>query len=225
VQSGGSSDGRSVSRGIACIDHAKDGVENLITITGGKLMTYRLMAQEASGLASEKLGLRTKCVTHKRPLPGSEKKPRVKKRLHAFSGIADSVVGSTFFRHGERAFGILKESKNYGLICECEMVTSGEIAYAVQHLGADDLPGLRKRTRIGMGPCQGALCAYRAAGLLAEFKGTSGEETTAMIREFLEERFRGVKPVLWGDALKEMEFTCWLYRDLPQSGTGDGEGA
>ena len=65
-----------------------------------------------------------------------------------------------------------------------------------------------------MGPCQGALCAYRAAGFFADNSGTPGKDAEAMIREYLEERFRGVKPVLWGDALKEMEFTCWLYRGL-----------
>ena len=38
--------GRSVSRGIVLLDHAtRDGLEGFITITGGKLMTYRLMAE------------------------------------------------------------------------------------------------------------------------------------------------------------------------------------
>ncbi len=38
--------GRGVSRGIVLLDHAqRDGMEGFITITGGKLMTYRLMAE------------------------------------------------------------------------------------------------------------------------------------------------------------------------------------
>ena len=41
--------GRSVSRGIVLLDHAqRDGMEGFITITGGKLMTYRLMAEWAT---------------------------------------------------------------------------------------------------------------------------------------------------------------------------------
>ena len=49
--------GRSISRGIVCLDHAtRDGVEGFITITGGKLMTYRLMAEWATDLACKKLG-------------------------------------------------------------------------------------------------------------------------------------------------------------------------
>ncbi|MFQ6878099.1 MAG: anaerobic glycerol-3-phosphate dehydrogenase subunit A, partial [Haemophilus parainfluenzae] len=38
--------GRNVSRGIVLLDHAeRDGLDGFITITGGKLMTYRLMAE------------------------------------------------------------------------------------------------------------------------------------------------------------------------------------
>ena len=47
--------GRSISRGIVCLDHAKrDGVEGFITLTGGKLMTYRLMAEEATDMVCQK---------------------------------------------------------------------------------------------------------------------------------------------------------------------------
>ena len=48
---------RAISRGFALIDHGKrDGIENLITITGGKLMTYRLMSEKTSDLICEKIG-------------------------------------------------------------------------------------------------------------------------------------------------------------------------
>ena len=49
--------GRSISRGIVCLDHeTRDGIPGFITITGGKLMTYRLMAEWATDLACKKLG-------------------------------------------------------------------------------------------------------------------------------------------------------------------------
>ena len=226
VQSGHSADGRAVSRGIALLDHAADGVGNFITITGGKLMTYRLMAQQACDLVSEKLALKTKCTTHKTPLPGSETRHARKiKRMKDFTGIANLVVGSTFYRHGQRVFDILsKDRKNYQLICECEMVTAGEVDYAIRTLDAANLLDLRKRTRIGMGPCQGELCSYRAAGLFCEYAGTTADEAVGMLRDYLEERFRGVKPVLWGDALKEAEFSYWIYQDLMGLGSiAEGE--
>ncbi|MGL4369951.1 MAG: anaerobic glycerol-3-phosphate dehydrogenase subunit A, partial [Spirochaetota bacterium] len=57
-------------------------------------------------------------------------------------------------------------------------------------------------------------CSYRSAGLFPEYAGTGGDAAIGMLRDYLEERFRGVKPILWGDALKEVEFSYWIYQDL-----------
>lgn len=208
--------GRNISRGIALIDHKKrDGLDSLITIAGGKLMTYRLMAEKTSDLACEKLGAGGRCTTHEIPLPGSEKKIHRKSGIKHFSGIPGSIVGSTFYRHGQRVHDILTQNKkNYRIICECEMVTEGEIQYALKKLNVKDLVDLRRRTRIGMGPCQGELCAYRGAGLFHEFGGADPEGSVELLEDFLEERWKGLKPVLWGDGLREAEFTYWIYQGL-----------
>jgi glycerol-3-phosphate dehydrogenase len=42
-----------------------------------------------------------------------------------------------------------------------------------------------------------------------------------MLHDFLEERWKGTKPVLWGDALREAEFSYWIYQGL--FGAGDFE--
>ncbi len=211
----GSGTGREISRGIALIDHAeRDGLNGLITIAGGKLMTYRLMAEMAGDLACGKLGIKKKCITHRIPLPGSESGSGEMKKIKRFRGISTSVINSTFYRHGQRAFDVLKkEKRNRRLICECEMVTEGEILYALHELNAKTIIDLRRRTRIGMGPCQGELCAYRSAGLLS--LAEKGErDPLELLEEFLEERWKGLKPVLWGDGLREAEFTYWIYRGL-----------
>jgi len=212
----GETQGRNISRGIALLDHKeRDGLEGMITIAGGKLMTYRLMAEKTADLACEKLGFKKECSTHLIPLPGSEKKIARKSRIKDFTGIPDSVVGSTLYRHGQRLHSIMtKNKKNYRVICECEMVTEGEIEYAIKKLEVKDLIDLRRRTRIGMGPCQGELCAYRGAGLFQEFGGSTPDESVELLRDFLEERWKGMKPVLWGDGLREAEFTYWIYQGL-----------
>lgn len=65
--------GRNVSRGIVLFDHAKrDGLDRFITITGGKLMTYRLMAEWATDAVCRKLGNSRPCITADTPLPGSQ---------------------------------------------------------------------------------------------------------------------------------------------------------
>ena len=216
VAASGRSYGRDISRGIVLIDHReRDGLEGFITICGGKLMTYRLMAEMTTDLAMKKLGRSESCRTATEPLPGSEKKVPARRKIKEFSGIPESVVGSTHYRHGERVHNILSRAKkNYGLICECEMVTAGEVEYALDNLGVRSLIDLRRRTRVGMGPCQGELCSYRAAGLFVEHGAADGREATRLLKEFLEERWKGVRPVLWGDGLREIEFTYWLYQGL-----------
>jgi glycerol-3-phosphate dehydrogenase len=216
-----SGDSRKISRGIALVDHEeRDGVSGFITITGGKLMTYRLMAQMAVDLACKKLKTDKKCVTQSMPLPGSEKNTISKKSAKMFTGISNSVVGSTFNRHGDRIARILnRDKRNYRLVCECEMVTEGEIEYAIRNFNIRDIEDLKRRTRIGMGPCQGELCAYRAAGLFVRYKGTPPEEADKLLIDFIEERWKGIRPVFWGDALREAEFIYWIYQGL--FGMGD----
>ena len=69
-------DDRAISRGFVLIDHGKrDGVENLFTITGGKFVTYRLMAEKVSDLLCQKMGIAVPCSTHLKPLPGAGKVP------------------------------------------------------------------------------------------------------------------------------------------------------
>ena len=208
--------GRDISRGIVLVDHeSRDGCLGLISIAGGKLMTYRLMSEMTVDLICEKLAVSEPCRTKDTPLPGSEKKMPPDWKPKQFSGMIESVVGSTLFRHGERVQRILgKNESDYGLICECEMVTAGEVKYALENLNVKDLVDLRRRTRLGMGPCQGELCAYRAAGLFESFGAADGEKSLAMLKDFLEERWKGVRPVLWGDALREMEFSYWIYQGL-----------
>jgi glycerol-3-phosphate dehydrogenase len=65
--------GRSVSRGIVLLDHAqRDGMEGFITITGGKLMTYRLMAEWATDAVCRKLGNTTPVPRPKPRCPAQE---------------------------------------------------------------------------------------------------------------------------------------------------------
>ncbi len=209
----GDKSGRNISRGIVLLDHSeRDGLNGLTTITGGKLMTYRLMAEMATDVVAKKLGNKKPCETATRPLPGSNETPKAVK--HSAS-IAKPVYQSAIYRHGERAQSFLSEQlKSQAIVCECEMVTVGEIEYAIKQLDAHNLVDLRRRTRLGMGPCQGELCAYRAAGLLQEFSDKSGFDTALLLSDFLEERWKGIKPIFWGDALREAEFSYWIYEGL-----------
>jgi glycerol-3-phosphate dehydrogenase len=65
------------------------------------------------------------------------------------------------------------ESPDYGrIVCFCERVTRGEILAAFSSpIPPADLDGLRRRTRVLMGRCQGFYCGAHVAALLAEQAG------------------------------------------------------
>ena len=206
--------GRTVSRGIVLLDHAtRDGMEGFITITGGKLMTYRLMAEWATDLVCKKIGNSQKCRTAELPLPGSaEKRKDVEKK------ILDKPVAqrrSAISRHGDQAVNIeSRTSIQKSLVCECEEVSIGEVEYALEKLSVNNLVDLRRRTRIGMGTCQGELCACRAAGIMGRRDPICARKAKADLVSFLNERWKGMEPIAWGDTLRESEYTTWVYESV-----------
>lgn len=210
--------GRSISRGIVCLDHAvRDGVEGFITITGGKLMTYRLMAEWATDMACKKLGVEgKKCRTAELPLPGSEKSEhaieeadahRIKKHIIDLPTEQLAAEG----RHGTLAEDIKFDTHvDEAMVCECEEVSVGEVNFAINKLHVHNLINLRRRTRMGMGTCQGQLCACRSAGLLDKAHNCA-EKSIGDLCGFINERWKGMYPVGWGDTVSEIQFTSWLY--------------
>ena len=61
-------DARELSRTFECFDHAGDGVNGFVTITGGKTTTARAMAERVSDIVSQKLNIRAECRTRDVPL-------------------------------------------------------------------------------------------------------------------------------------------------------------
>ena len=201
--------GRSISRGIVTLDHAtRDGIEGFITITGGKMMTYRLMGELITDMACKKLGVSKACETATTPLPGSEE-VKSNETLKTYSFAQKAADG----RHGTYTKDI-KEADvvDDALVCECEGVDVAEVKYAVDAQHVHNLINLRRRTRVGMGTCQGHLCACRAAGQICQ--GEHADEAIADLADFINERWKGVKPVAWGAAINEAQLTAMVYDDL-----------
>jgi glycerol-3-phosphate dehydrogenase len=65
-------DGRAISRGFALLDHAEGGAAGFFTVVGGKLTTYRKMAEATADRVCERLGVPATCRTADRPLPGAD---------------------------------------------------------------------------------------------------------------------------------------------------------
>lgn len=200
--------GRNISRGIVCLDHkVRDGLDGFITITGGKMMTYRMMAEVATDLACKKLGINVACTTADVPLPGSELKPEI-----SHGELFSSSFNAAHGRHGTMADAIkYGDKEDDALVCECEEVSVGEVKYAAEKLHVHNLMNLRRRTRVGMGTCQGELCTCRAANIICTNNVTASEEG---LKDFLNERWKGVRPVAWGQALGEAQLTATIYQAL-----------
>ncbi len=75
---------------------------------------------------------------------------------------------------------IIKRDSSYGkIVCRCEQVTEGEILRAIrENPPAKDIDGVKRRTRSGMGRCQGGFCQPYVAELIAKERGIALEEVT-----------------------------------------------
>jgi len=72
------------------------------------------------------------------------------------------------------------------------------------------LGDIRRRTRLGMGTCQGAFCGFRSVGAIAA-AGLVNREADELLRDFIEERWTGIRPVLWGKQLREEQLIRSIY--------------
>ena len=205
--------GRNISRGIVCLDHeTRDGIKGFVTITGGKLMTYRLMAEMATDAVCKKLGVNSACVTAKTPLPGSEA-GSIEKIAKKIWDVPTTAQKASVGRLGSGAARLDFDDDNGSLVCECEQVSVAEVDTAIKYMDVNDLVDLRRRTRFGMGTCQGELCACRAAGRLAKVGGCTAKARKDL-QDFIGERWKGMYPVAWGETLRESAYTQWVYSEV-----------
>lgn len=189
-------DTRDVTRAYALLDHAsRDGVEGLVTITGGKWTTFRQMAEVCVDRVCAKLGVERQCRTHLEPLPESRRRAR-------------------YHRLGERLAAI-EEAEAYGdLVCECELAARADVERAIVEGEAKTIDDIRREVRLGMGPCQGGWCLARVAGMLHELRSPPVEEVDVALRDFLQERWKGLPPILWGSQLRQERLDELIYLSI-----------
>ena len=86
------------------------------------------------------------------------------------------------FRHmsTEDRAKLIEKNKAYGrIVCRCETITEGEILDAIHApAGARDVDGVKRRTRAGMGRCQGGFCGSKVVEILARELGVEMNEIT-----------------------------------------------
>lgn len=230
-QEGHAGESRDATRALTLLDHrSRDGLAGFLTITGGKWTTFRLMAETTMDKACEQLGVQRPCATATTAVPGVEQ---------------------GHYWLGHRLHEVEEHRLQAELVCECELVTRAMLERAASHNPTLTLDDLRRDVRLGMGPCQGGFCTYRAAGIFCEVAGRSRvDDDTAhdasawdvatmqspahagtqratpftpsipsipamnpnlLLRDFLQERWKGVTPILWGQQLKQERLDELIY--------------
>jgi len=79
----------------------------------------------------------------------------------------------------QRIAAIADDPSYARIVCRCENVTEAEIRAAIRsRIGARTLDGVKRRTRAGMGRCQGGFCTPRIIAILCDELGLTPEEVT-----------------------------------------------
>lgn len=238
----GGGEGRGVSRNFVVLDHERDGLAGMLTICGGKLTTYRVMAERTADLVCAKLGVNAVCRTAEEALV-PEISPELHKRAAACFPpqgleLAISRLGDLLEATVQR---MERDLWKKALLCECELVTFAEFEQIAQESTSHSLNDIRRRTRMGMGTCQGAFCSVRGIGALAALRAAEDNaspqtdrgnqpdpaddytDPAVLLRRFQQERWHGIRPALWGGALREAELTRSIYGATLNIDGGDCE--
>ncbi len=195
----GASDDRAQSRGFALFEHEAEGLTNFLTVTGGKLTTFRLMAEKTANVVARRLGISAPCLTRSVPLP----------EIHGCEWTGPG--------RSPRAW-LARQEEDEPLLCECEMVSARTVDEIVEGCQADveasGLSALGVRSRVGKGSCQGAFCGLRVAAHLYDTGKCASRQGLLGMRNFFADRFKGQRPILWGDQMRQYELAEALHCGL-----------
>ena len=208
--------GREISRNFALLDHeTAENVGGFISIVGGKLTTYRLMAKATADLICKKLGVNETCATDTTPLQeaatvevihDAEKllpAAAVEKARRRLGSQLAQVVGAI------HANPLLAE-----IVCECELVTRAELDIALgtsRAVPALTIGDIGRRTRLGFGTCQGTFCGYKA--MLAGYQNLkwSAEQGSELLQTYLQDRWKGQAWVPAGKQAEQLNLSRELF--------------
>jgi glycerol-3-phosphate dehydrogenase len=94
------------------------------------------------------------------------------------------------------------------------LITRERLEEAMLRRGTANLDDIRRTVRLGMGPCQGGFCTYRATGILHAVERLDYRAANASLLSFLQERWKGVHPILYGDQVRQALLDDWIFQGL-----------
>ena len=166
----------------------------MLTIAGGKLTTYRLMAERIVDIMCEEMSEKRACKTADEAVP-----PAKEERLYTIGHRLDNVESRN------------ESPSHEQIICECEMATRAMLENVMDTLPKGQLDDVRRQMRLGMGPCQGGFCSQRAAGIAHERGDIDSMRANSLLRLFLKNRWIGLWPIMFGKQARQAALDAWIH--------------
>lgn len=196
-----------VSRKHDFLDHAKDGIEGFLTVVGGKITTFRNIAEETVDLAERKLTARhVPSPTVRRRLPGAQahdwdafREVFLQDALRV--GIARPTIEHWLSTYGTRSRWLLELVQLHpqlgASVAPGEPVVRAEVALAVDEEFCSSLSDfMLRRSMLGLRAGQGVPAIETVLAELAERLGWDGDRVAAERVAYLSEleKMRGGRP-------------------------------
>ncbi len=186
-----SSSASGITRRHIIRDHAPE-IDGLISIIGGKITTYRSLAEETVDLSFRKLDrIAPRCTTAETPLPGATgvEWPEFATTFRAQSGLKPDISERLLNIYGIFAWDIVDIGKQAPELLESFDPFSGaicaEIIYGLRREQARSLDDiLLRRTMVGLGPDAGIWAAEQAAQIGVSHLGWTSERASRELREY-----------------------------------------
>lgn len=182
--------GEPLPRRHQVIDHGEHGAAGLFTVCGGSLTTHRSMAEDVADHVCRRFGISQPCETASMPL---------------------GQLGSSQWQPAAGYERAEREQTFVDIVCECEAISRAEIDELIRSAQIGDVHDLRRRLRVGFGPCQGTFCGCRVAEMLAE--KNPGLSPHSILSDFWTERLKGGVHTAWGEQSRQMLLGDTVYRE------------
>jgi glycerol-3-phosphate dehydrogenase len=197
-----------ITRSHVIYDHADkdvpegERIEGLLSIVGGKITTYRRLAEETVDQAVKKLGRKAdKCRTHQLPLPGGTAYPfeGFRERFRVTSGLPVETADRLLRIYGTRAAEALDFADGSPELREPFDEDSGaigaEVVFSLRTELAETLADVvARRTLVGYGAHAGLTAIDAAAELAVRHAGWSDERAAREVAAFREETVATLRP-------------------------------
>lgn len=170
-------------------DHAPD-MPGLVTVVGGKLTTYRQLAEDAVDDAFRRLGRgKVACMTAKLPFPGAQFDAAELRRELTGGGLSQRSAERLIALYGGRARAVAAEARNdkglLQVIHEGSGAIGAELAFALRHEFAVTLADvLARRLLLAFEPGHALAEAPAMAALIGARFGWDPQRQSAEVESY-----------------------------------------